>query len=140
MMPLMLAMGARWLIVQALNASGEPAATRAFALTEGGLRDELVLKGLLGRTEVTAWTWAPFSRASPMGAQPACLALDAEGRLLMLAHNAAKALVVAVTMLPVEAGGEGGGERLTLQVAVADGAGNELLRIKRVFTRSRAAA
>ena len=137
-MPFMLAMGAPWLIVQAVKASGEPSATRTFTLTAEGLKDELVAAGIFSsRTEATMWTWAPFSRPSPIGAQPACLAIDAEGRLAMHAHNAPKGLAVVSTLLPVEPDAEAPGRSvLVVQLAAVDAAGKEVLRLRRVFTRA----
>lgn len=141
MLPFLQAMGAPWLLVQALKASGEPSATRSLTLHAGGLRDEIVAKGVLGRNEVVEWTWAPFMRASPIGSAPACLSIDAEGRLAMVSHNPAKGVVITSTVLPVERdAADAARDVLVIVIAVADAAGKEVLRLRRVMTRARAAA
>lgn len=140
MMPFMLAMGAPWLIVQAIKASGEPVATRKFALHERGMSDEIVTTGVLGRRELVEWTWERFMRASPIGSNPACLSFDAEGRICMVAQNVAKVLTVTSTMMPVEPdAADAARNLLAIVIAVADAAGKEVLRLKRIFTRPRAA-
>ena len=140
-MPLMAAMGAPWAIVQMVRASGEPNATRTFTLSADGLRDQLVAAGVIAnRTEDTAWTWAPFSRASPVGPQPACLSLDAEGRLAMVAHNVPKGLVVTSTMEPVVPDADAPNvtrDVLVVNLTVTDTLGKEVVRLRRIFTRAR---
>ena len=140
MMPFMLAMGAPWLIVQAIKASGEPVAKRTFSLNAGGLRDEIVTSGVLGRREVVEWTWAQFMRASPIGSSPACLGFDGEGRLRLVAQHGAKALLVTSTLSPVEPdSADPSRDLLAIVISVADAAGKEVLRLKRIFTRPRTA-
>lgn len=140
--PFMTLMGAPWLIAQAVKASGEPAATRTFALSAEGLSDHIVATGIFAnRSEATTWTWAPFMRPSPLGALPACLAIDGEGRLVMLSHNTAKAMLVSATMLPVERdAADSARDRLDILLSVVDAAGKVLLELRRVFTRARSGA
>ena len=134
-------MGAPWAIVQAMKMGGEPATTKALALSAAGLADTTSSSGIIGsRTEAIQWTWAPFERPSPMGmpANPACLSLDDAGRLVMIVLNAAKALRVETTVVGVAHEGERL-EVLTLQMRVTDAAGKEAVSLRRVFTRARAA-
>ena len=138
--PFMALMGAPWLLAQAIKASGEPAATRTFALTAEGLSDRIVASGVFASRsgETTTWTWAPFLRPSPLGALPACLALDGEGRLVMLSQNTAKAMLVSATMQPVERdAADPSRDKLDIVLSVVDAAGKELLQLRRVFTRAR---
>jgi hypothetical protein len=132
-------MGAPWAIMQAMKLKGESAVTRALALSAAGLADTITTGGVLGnKTELVTWTWAPFERASPMGmpSNPASLSIDAEGRLVMIVLNKAKALRVETTAESVAR--EGAVEVLTMRLRVLDAAGKEALALRRVFTRKAA--
>ena len=132
-------MGAPWAIMQAMKLSGESAVTRKLSLSAAGLADSVTTSGVLGnKTELTTWTWAPFERPSPMGMppNPASLSLDAEGRLVMIVLNKAKALRVETTAESVAR--EGAVEVLTMRLRVTDAAGKEALALRRVFTRKAA--
>ena len=129
-------MGAPWLIVKALKASGESVARRTLTFSAAGLRDVMETTGVMARRDESVWTWAAFMRAVPVGEpQPAALSLDADGKLLTLMQNVPKALAVA-SVLDVE--GAGAEAALVFAVIVTDAEGKERLRLRRVFVRPKA--
>jgi hypothetical protein len=123
-------LGAPWALQQLADTA---VPTRTFAVSSEGVSDTQVTTGMMGRTQKQTWSWSEASMALPVGGSfPAFAAFDSDGRLVYRVAHAKGPILT--TFEPVVR--DGARATLRLRVACFGRNGQEVLTMRRVFTRS----
>ena len=130
MIPFLKHMGAPW-AAQQIADSATP--TRTFELTSRGMVDTQVTAGMMGRTQRQEWFWTEAPMVMAMGGTyPGFVSLVAEGQLVTkILHS--KGPIITVFEPITQNGSE---LTLVLRMIVLNASGDEVLTMRRVFTRS----
>jgi hypothetical protein len=130
MVPFLKHMGAPW-AVQQIADSATP--TRTFELTSRGMVDTQVTTGIMGRIQRQEWYWIESPILMAMGGTfPGYVSFDTEGHLVTKIMHP-KGPVVTVFDPITQTGSE---LTLVLRMIVLGAMGEEVLAMRRVFTRS----